>query len=215
VEERPSLAIALYVHGSVMQARGNRRQAVEELTEALFLETSDKLCLAWCLEGLAGIATDIAQPERAARFLGAASGLREAIHAPVQPWERPAIQTTTAGARAALGVEAMTAAWSAGRAIGLDEIAAEVRGVAAALAGYETGSCVVPANHGLLTPRELEVLRLLSAGHTDQEIAAELFISPHTVTSHVKHLLAKLEVGSRAAAVAHAYRDGLIRPATP
>jgi DNA-binding NarL/FixJ family response regulator len=60
-----------------------------------------------------------------------------------------------------------------------------------------------------LTARELEVLTLLSRGMTDRQIAEELFISRHTVMRHVSHILAKLEVDSRAAAAAKAVRTNL------
>jgi DNA-binding CsgD family transcriptional regulator len=59
-----------------------------------------------------------------------------------------------------------------------------------------------------LTGRELEVLRLVAAGRSNREIAAELFISPKTASVHVSNILGKLEVASRgeAAAKAHALR---------
>ncbi|MBA3449901.1 MAG: response regulator transcription factor, partial [Chloroflexia bacterium] len=60
-----------------------------------------------------------------------------------------------------------------------------------------------------LTPREREVLTLLSEGRSNQAIADTLFISPRTAKNHVAHILAKLGVSSRAAAVAHALRLGL------
>ena len=66
---------------------------------------------------------------------------------------------------------------------------------------------VAPAG---LTPHEAEVLRLLAEGRSDREIAAALFISPKTAGVHVSHLLGKLGVPSRAAAVAHAHRHGLV-----
>jgi len=61
-----------------------------------------------------------------------------------------------------------------------------------------------------LTPRESDVLRLLAEGLSDREIAAALFLSPRTVGWHVTHLLAKLDVQSRAAAAAAAIRRGLV-----
>jgi DNA-binding NarL/FixJ family response regulator len=62
--------------------------------------------------------------------------------------------------------------------------------------------------HGL-TPRELEVLRLVAAGETNKSIAAELTISERTVERHVSNIFTKLGVSSRAAATAWAYERQL------
>ena len=64
----------------------------------------------------------------------------------------------------------------------------------------------------VLTPRELEVLRLLADGLTQADIAERLVISPKTVATHIQHVLEKLGVHSRAQAVAAAHRYGLRRP---
>lgn len=61
-----------------------------------------------------------------------------------------------------------------------------------------------------LTTREREVLRLLTTGMETGEIAAELSISQKTVAKHLEHVLAKLDVHTRAQAVALAYREGLL-----
>jgi DNA-binding CsgD family transcriptional regulator len=61
-----------------------------------------------------------------------------------------------------------------------------------------------------LTAREREVLRLLAAGHSNQAIAAALFISLPTVKGHVSSILAKLGAASRTAAVSQAHRLGLV-----
>ena len=61
-----------------------------------------------------------------------------------------------------------------------------------------------------LTPRELQVLKMLAAGLANKEIAGELGISDHTAKFHVAQILAKLDAGSRAEAVAIAIRRGLI-----
>jgi DNA-binding NarL/FixJ family response regulator len=61
-----------------------------------------------------------------------------------------------------------------------------------------------------LTPRELQVLRLVAAGKTNKAIAAELFLSEKTVDRHVSNILTKLDVPSRAAATAHVYQHELI-----
>lgn len=64
-------------------------------------------------------------------------------------------------------------------------------------------------SHGL-TPRELQVLRILATGKTNKDIAEELFISERTVDRHVSNILGKLDVESRAAATAYAYEHKLI-----
>jgi DNA-binding NarL/FixJ family response regulator len=61
-----------------------------------------------------------------------------------------------------------------------------------------------------LTDRELDVLRLLALGMTQDAIAAQLVISPKTVATHIEHIFLKLGVQSRAQAVALAYRDDLL-----
>jgi DNA-binding NarL/FixJ family response regulator len=65
------------------------------------------------------------------------------------------------------------------------------------------------AGHGL-SPRELEVLRLVAAGKSNREIAASLVISEHTVARHVQNIFGKLRVSSRAAATAFAFEHHLV-----
>jgi DNA-binding CsgD family transcriptional regulator len=65
-----------------------------------------------------------------------------------------------------------------------------------------------------LTDRELEVLRLVAAGRSNREIAAELFISPKTASVHVSNILGKLKVASRGEAAARAHTLRLFDPAS-
>jgi DNA-binding NarL/FixJ family response regulator len=60
-----------------------------------------------------------------------------------------------------------------------------------------------------LTPRELEVLRLVSEGRSNKEIGEQLFISAKTASVHVSNILAKLEVSGRGEAAALAHRHGV------
>jgi DNA-binding NarL/FixJ family response regulator len=60
-----------------------------------------------------------------------------------------------------------------------------------------------------LTPREIQVLRLLSKGMSDREIAGELSISERTAGNHVQHAMQKIEVDSRTAAAVFAIRHNL------
>jgi DNA-binding CsgD family transcriptional regulator len=67
-----------------------------------------------------------------------------------------------------------------------------------------------PRELGDLTPRELEVLRLVAQGRSDAEIADRLVLSPHTVHRHVANVRTKLRLSSRAACVAYAARANLL-----
>jgi len=72
-----------------------------------------------------------------------------------------------------------------------------------------TPSQVSRATHGL-SPRELEVLRLVASGATNRSIADALVLSERTVDRHVSNIYAKLGVSSRTAATAYAYEHGLV-----
>jgi DNA-binding NarL/FixJ family response regulator len=63
---------------------------------------------------------------------------------------------------------------------------------------------------GGLSPRELEVLRLLATGRTNRAIADELVLSERTVARHVSNIFVKLGVSSRSAATAYAYENHLV-----
>lgn len=71
----------------------------------------------------------------------------------------------------------------------------------------------VPTGAVELSAREDEVLQLLCRGHSNDEIAHELFLSESTVKSHVSAIMSKLGVTSRLKAVARAYQLGLVRDA--
>jgi DNA-binding NarL/FixJ family response regulator len=61
-----------------------------------------------------------------------------------------------------------------------------------------------------LTPREVDILRLMATSHTNREIATQLFVSEETVRTHVKHILRKLAQPDRTQAVIAAVRAGLL-----
>lgn len=65
-----------------------------------------------------------------------------------------------------------------------------------------------------LTDREVEVLRLVAAGLTNQEIAAALFLSAKTVSRHLSNIFTKIDVTSRAAATAYAFEHALVERGT-
>jgi DNA-binding CsgD family transcriptional regulator len=63
---------------------------------------------------------------------------------------------------------------------------------------------------GTLSERECEVLEQIARGHSIDDISADLFLSPHTVRTHIKNILRKMGARTRAHAVAMAISEGLI-----
>jgi DNA-binding NarL/FixJ family response regulator len=90
-----------------------------------------------------------------------------------------------------------------------DELIARVRRALIRAAGTRTQQMPRHSPYGL-TSREGEVLTLLAYGLSQKAIARELFISPQTVATHIQRILAKLDVHSRAEAVALAHREELV-----
>ena len=82
-------------------------------------------------------------------------------------------------------------------------------GHGAVLDAAGTSSAVLPSLPAGLTERELDVLRLLAAGRTKPQIAADLVISPSTVHTHTVHIYAKCGVSTRAGLAMFAMRHGL------
>jgi ATP/maltotriose-dependent transcriptional regulator MalT len=114
-------------------------------------------------------------------------------------------------ARAQVGLAEVLAALGRDKAAAAEARAAESRLAALGAPATPAGSADA-ARRALtdLTPRELEVLRLVAQGLADAEIAERLVLSPHTVHRHVANIRAKLRLPSRAAAVAYAARSGLL-----
>ena len=81
---------------------------------------------------------------------------------------------------------------------------------------YVRGAASVPPRPSpaldVLTDREREVLRLVGRGRSNDEIAGDLFISPHTAKTHVKNTMIKLGAHDRAQLVIAAYESGLVQP---
>ena len=85
------------------------------------------------------------------------------------------------------------------------------------LAAYRAGSTpdrAAALQLAELTAREVDVLRLIGRGATNQEIAEQLVISEATVKTHIGHILTKLDLRDRAAAIVFAFDHGLVRPNT-
>jgi DNA-binding NarL/FixJ family response regulator len=135
------------------------------------------------------------------------------------PFDRAESQRRAAAALAALGrreeaVEQLVAAHRTARRLGARPLVERLTGRLADLgeqAERRLGRrAVVQVANGGLTRREVEVVRLVAMGHTNREIARELFLSPRTVEMHVGSILAKLDCRSRADAARRASELGLL-----
>ncbi|MDP8973803.1 MAG: tetratricopeptide repeat protein, partial [Actinomycetota bacterium] len=204
--------IASTLHSLGVLAISQRRfgQAATHLAESLlrFQRLGDVSRIERCVWSLAGLAVARGDAVRGVRLYAAQRAARERLgDLPSLPIDQDTYDRDLATARAALGARAFALAWTQGRAMAMEEAISYAVESATDVPNLASGSAA-SASHGL-TPREREVLLLLAAGRSDREIAEVLFISPGTATTHVKHVLQKLGVPSRAAAAAEAVRRNL------
>ncbi len=198
--------------GDLDRRLGNEQAASAKYRDSLALHHSqgDWENVAWNLIGLAAVAVTT-EPAKAARLLGAAAALKEPPAAPLGPDERKDYNWAAGEARGILGEVAFAAALEAGRA---QPEAAITEALEEALPPVVPGSGPLsPVSRGRelgLTPRELEVLQLIAAGHSNRVIADTLSIGVGTVKVHVASILAKLGLPSRAATAAYVHRHGLM-----
>ncbi|GAA4260952.1 LuxR C-terminal-related transcriptional regulator [Dactylosporangium darangshiense] len=198
---------ALIQLGRAVWQLGDRQRARKLIVEGLRLKVQldDRLATGYSLELLAWvIATD--DPERAARLLGRARGVLQAVGATGLPYLRADHQECTAHLRATLGEHALTKLIDRGAALTFDEAVAEaLQDEAARSTGAEgpagteaaAASAIVPPERSPLTRRERQVAALIADGLTNKQIAARLVISRRTAEGHVDHIMTKLGFTSR------------------
>ena len=201
--------LALGDLGDIARDIGEHRRALERYQEALGLvrEDANMREVTDVVEGVAIAAISIGQAERGVRLLAAAEAMRERIGLQYRVAETVAARDLSVSmARETLGEPAFTEAWTAGRSLQPDQAIAEARLPIAP---------PVIAPRWSLTSREQDVLRLLAQGMKDPEIADALFLSVRTVENHVAHILDKIGVRTRTAAVSAAVAAGLVAGAQP
>ena len=209
-------AMRTYRLGVAVGETGDHRRAAALLAEGIGMwrEHGDGSVLAESVGALAGVAHRLGQGGRAVRLWGAAERLRQSVGMPMLPDWSTAHDRQVTAARAALGDAPFVAAWAAGRTLTPEQIVAEASAVAESGA-FRAGTTAGAAAGTLLaesplSPREREVLALISAGRSDREIAAILCLSLRTVHTHVAHILTKLDVSRRWDAVSRARERGLL-----
>jgi len=194
----------------------NLTPAAERYAESLALcsEQSDRTGCLGCLRGLADVALAGARHEQAATFLAATQALGEAVGSLPSAEARARFEQAIAQARDGLDPQRFETRWASGRSLTIEQLidagqqlAAETRDPAYPAT---TGRMGVVPSEARLSPRELEVLRLIAAGHTTAEIAAQLYLSPRTVTTHLTSIYSKLGFNNRAAAARFAVEHHLV-----
>jgi predicted ATPase/DNA-binding CsgD family transcriptional regulator/transcriptional regulator with XRE-family HTH domain len=181
--------------GTLIKAR-EPDQAAELLTAGLagHRDVGDRVFVPHNLIQLARVAALTQRPAQAARWLGASEAQLEAQGASLAPVNRPTIEPIMAIVRGSLSEAEIKDAWSAGRRLSLEQVVAEATADPAATVSLASAPA---GTHGLLTPREWDVARLLATGQSDRQIAGSLGIAVNTASVHVHRVLAKLGLHSR------------------
>jgi DNA-binding CsgD family transcriptional regulator len=203
------IAQALGTAAAAASERGDQVRAARlyDETLALWLESDDGRGIAGTLAGIAGVANHRGQSERAARLLGAAWSVAGALGVRYLAHHVHA-ERVLAATQSRLDHQAFAASWNEGQLLSLEQAVAEARALLVVHASAPSPERLTLPRE--LSARELDVLRLLVAGHPDREIAAALRISPRTVQTHVAGLFAKFGVNSRVEVTAMAVRHGLV-----
>jgi DNA-binding CsgD family transcriptional regulator len=203
VHQTFNLGLAEYLTGSPGAAGALFAESLD-----LARRTGMKANMAYALLGLALAGRDGADPGWSARLHGAAHQALADLGHPVEPLEARLAGLDRQRLRAAMGDGAFEADYAAGRTLDTAQVLA-LLGPTDAAAGQApvagSGEAVT-----MLTPRELDVLKLVAQGLSNSDVAQRLFLSEHTVHRHLANILRKLDLSSRAAAAAWGARAGLV-----
>jgi predicted ATPase/DNA-binding CsgD family transcriptional regulator len=198
---RRDLAYSLYALGMHRVAAGEPARAEPLFREALPIvaDLDDVFGLTFILAVWSALAAARGQAERALHLAGAVDALCAAAGLRVFPPIQALIDREVPKAERALGPARATAARATGRALAREQV------VAMAL----VDAPAAPSDAGPLTARERDVAALIARGLTNRQIAAELSIAERTVSTHVAHMLGKLDFATRAQIAAWATERGL------
>jgi predicted ATPase/class 3 adenylate cyclase/DNA-binding CsgD family transcriptional regulator len=195
------LMLALATRARVVILQGEPEQGDRDAHDALAMaaEIEGYLVIPDVLECLGSLAGNAGSHREAARLIGAAHAIRQRVGAVrFKVWDA-SYEASVAALRDALGQEDFDAAWAEGAALSMEE--------AIAYAQRGRGERKRPASGwASLTPTERDVVRLVSEGLANNDIATRLFVSPRTVQSHLTHVYTKLGLSSRVQLVQEAAR---------
>ncbi len=211
----------LATYGPVLHESGDLTAAQATLLEALRLshQVGPRWVVAAVLEALASLAVDLGHAAAAVSMISQASAIRTALDVPVRPNWQPRLDRALEEIHSALDTRAFATAWRHGKHLDLGDLVVQAdMDSLLRLAGGSENQTTTPQDtpqaerrntiHGL-TEREMEVLHLITGGHSNREVGAKLYISPATAARHVANIYNKLGVDSRARATAFAFQHGL------
>ncbi len=193
--------LALTTQARVARAQGEPDQADRDLHDALVCgaDIQARLGVAEILECLADLTSEAGSAREAARLFGAAHGIRHRIGEVRFKIYDAGYEASVAVVRNALGEQDFQAASAEGAALSTEE--------AIAYAQRGRGERKRPTSGwASLTPAERDVVRLVSEGLANNDIATRLFVSPRTVQTHLTHVYTKLGLTSRVQLVQEAAR---------
>jgi predicted ATPase/class 3 adenylate cyclase/DNA-binding CsgD family transcriptional regulator len=187
----------------------SRSRYEESLARARAID--DQELLVTCMEGLAMVVFAQGEPGWAARLWGAAEALRETLGEPLSPVEQASYENAIEHAHRRLGEQAFAAAWAQGRTMTPDQA---LQAQLPSTVHPPSSSTPVAGGRPItylagLTTREVEVLRLVAQGMTNEQVASQLVISPRTVDTHLTSIYSKIGVSSRSAATRYALEHHL------
>jgi predicted ATPase/class 3 adenylate cyclase/DNA-binding CsgD family transcriptional regulator len=195
------LAAALTTRARIAIAHGEPEQAERDAHDALACSAGVGAYLGVpdILEILAGLAGDAGSHSEAARLFGAADRIRQRTGEVRFKIHQAGYEVSVATLRDAMGEKNFDSAWAEGAALSTEE--------AITYAQRGRGERKRPTSGwAALTPTERDVVRLVSEGLGNNDIAARLFVSPRTVQSHLTHVYTKLGLTSRVQLVQEAAR---------
>jgi predicted ATPase/class 3 adenylate cyclase/DNA-binding CsgD family transcriptional regulator len=192
---------ALAARARVAIAQGEPEQAERDVFDALSraADFAAFMFIPDILESLAAVAADAGSHREAARIFGAADAMRQRLGVVrLAVWDA-GYEASAAALRNAMSPADFEAAWAEGAALSTEE--------AIAYAQRGRGERKRPTSGwASLTPTERDVVRLVSEGLGNSDIATRLFVSPRTVQSHLTHVYTKLGLTSRVQLVQEAAR---------
>jgi DNA-binding CsgD family transcriptional regulator len=197
------LMVASTVRARVAIAQGEMDQAERDAHDALACatEVQARLGLSDTLECLGTVAGDGGSHREAARLFGAAEAIRTRMGAVRFKIYDAGYEASVAALRDAMGDKDFDSAWAEGAALSTEEA------IAYAQRGH--GERKRPTSGwASLTATERDVVRLVSEGLGNKDIATRLFVSPRTVQTHLAHVYTKLGLTSRVQLVQEAARHG-------